>query len=97
MNATWLGFVVDFFGPLTKTKWGTKALLAISIILAIGYLTYIDKISGEWCVAGMVVTFALYVLARNVQEVREKEFDKFEMRTADEVALTLEKGDEHEV
>lgn len=62
-------FLTDFFGPLTKTKWGTKALLAMSSVGCIGYLTYIDKITDPWAtVLGIVVIFVTYCVFRQKQE-----------------------------
>ena len=60
-------FLTDFFGPLTKTKWGTKALLAMVSVGAISYLTYIDKIAWE-TVSGIVVIFVAYCVFRRKQE-----------------------------
>lgn len=65
----WLEVLRDILGPLTKTKWGTKALLAMASVGAISYLTYIDKITDPWAaVSGIAVVFIAYCIFRLKQE-----------------------------
>lgn len=64
--------VRDILGPLTKTKWGTKALLAMLIAGAAGYLTYLDKIPGEWCAGVFIAIFVAFSFFRGAQEKREQ-------------------------
>lgn len=60
-------FLTDFFGPLTKTKWGTKALLAMASVGTIGYLTYIEK-PDPWAFSAIAVIFIAYCIFRQKQE-----------------------------
>ena len=60
-------FFTDFFGPLTKTKWGTKAIVAILSIGVIGYLAYIEK-PDPWAFGAIAVIFLAYCIFRRKQE-----------------------------
>lgn len=60
-------FLTDFFGPLTKTKWGTKALIAMTSVGTIGYLTYIEK-PDPWAFSAIAVIFTVYCIFRQKQE-----------------------------
>lgn len=58
----------DFFGPLTKTRWGTKALLAMLSVGSIAGLAYIGKSLTPWEVGGVVAINVVYAIFRRPQD-----------------------------
>lgn len=63
-----IGVVRDILGPLTKTRWGTKALLAMLSVAAIAGLAYLGKPLGPWGVGGIVVINVAYAIFRREQD-----------------------------
>lgn len=64
----WLKFATDFFAPLTKTRWGTKALLAMLSVGAIAGLAYLGKPLTPWEVGGITAINVVYAIFRRPQD-----------------------------
>jgi uncharacterized membrane protein YfcA len=59
--------VLDLVGQLAE-KYGTKFLVALGAIGGLVWMTYSDKLPGEWAAGGIVLVAALYMVFRRKQE-----------------------------